>query len=109
MRLQENIYGFRTGKIVVEVDELPSMVKATGIKEILGHKMYILGSAGTPAILNRNLILFSQKIPESNMLYFFSNINTTGHKTHLANTLVDSGASHCFIDPCFVKILGLVL
>jgi hypothetical protein len=71
--------------------------------------MYKIGSAGTPVILKLNTISFSQNLSESNLLRVWSNMITTSRKTRLVHMLVDSGASHSFIDPRFVKILGLIL
>ena len=58
--------------------------------------------------LTLNAIAFSVEFPKSELLRFFTTVQTSNNKTRSAYTLVDSGASHGFIDVRYVRILGLV-
>ena len=44
---------------------------------------------------------------ESDLLCFYTKVQTSHSKTRSADTLVDPGASHCYIDTTFAKQLGL--
>jgi len=45
----------------------------------------------------------------SDLLRFYSKVKTSHSKTCLAYTLMDPGASHCYIDSTYMKQLGLPL
>jgi len=45
----------------------------------------------------------------SDLLRFYSKVKTSHSKTRLAYTLMDTGASHCYIDSTYMKQLGLPL
>jgi len=44
---------------------------------------------------------------KSYLLRFYARIQTSHSKTHSAYTLMDPGASHCYIDTSYPKQLGL--
>ena len=44
---------------------------------------------------------------ESHLLRFYAKVQTSRSKTHSAYTLMDPGASHCYIDTTFASQLGL--
>jgi hypothetical protein len=67
--------------VSIIVDKHCSIAKAIGIKEILDHKIYILGSTGIPVILKLNSISFSPNIRANNHLYCVSNVNIISCKT----------------------------
>jgi len=46
-------------------------------------------------------------IDKSDLLRFYAKVQTSHSKTHAAYTLMDPGASHCYIDTAFAKQLGL--
>ena len=46
-------------------------------------------------------------IDKSDLLRFYSKVQTSLSKTHLAYTVMDPGASHCYINTAFAKLLGL--
>jgi len=45
----------------------------------------------------------------SDLLCFYTKVKTSHSKTHSAYTLMDSGASHCYIDSTYTKQLRLPL
>jgi len=44
---------------------------------------------------------------KSDLLRFYAKVQTSHSKTRSAYTLMDPGASHCYIDMAFAKQLGL--
>jgi hypothetical protein len=66
------------------------------------------GDASQLAVIKLNIVLFLINFPKSQLLQFTSIVTTAISKRRSAYTLVDSEASHCFVDECFAPILGLI-
>jgi len=59
-------------------------------------------------LTNLNVIL-NNIDDKSDLLRFFAKFQTSSSKTHSAYTLMDPGASYCYIDSAFARQLGLPL
>jgi hypothetical protein len=92
-------------RLAIGVGECPSMASEVVITTKRKRRN---GEASPPTVIKLHRVLFSINVPKSDLLRFTSVVITPNSKSCLAYTLVDSGASHCFMDERFVWILGLI-
>jgi len=73
---------------------------------VTGHPPTKEREAATLYLTNLNVI-WKDINDKSDLLHFYAKVQTSHYKTRSAYTLMDSGASHCYIDTVFAKQLSL--